>query len=112
MMAQSNRKQVEALSEISNIIVKLSDDLERMESLAEQITPYDPDLGDRILDAYALLTQLNDDVELALERLEPDTEDMEEEDIEPAEAEANETVAEDEEDLGEEQKKGRLKRQK
>jgi hypothetical protein len=113
MMAQSNRKQVEALSEISNIIVKLSDeDLERIESLAEQITPYDPELGDRILDAYALLTQLNDDVELALERLEPDTEDMEEEDIEAAEAEANETDAEDEEDLGEEQEKGRLKRQK
>jgi hypothetical protein len=111
MMAQSNRKQVEALSEISNIIVKLSDeDLERMESLAEQITPYDPELGDRILDAYALLTQLN--VELALERLEPDTEDMEEEDIEAVKAEANETDAKVGEDSGEEQEKGRLKRQK
>ena len=112
-MAQSNEQQVEVLSEISDIIVQISDeDLERMESLAEQITPYDPELGDRILDAYALLTQLNDDVELALERLEPDTEDMEEEDIEAVKAEANETDAKDEEDSGEEQEKGRLKRQK
>ena len=114
MMAQSNRKQVEALSEVSDIIVKLSDeDLERLESLAEQITPFDPELGDRILDASSLLTQLNDDVELALERLEPDTEDMEEEeDVEAAEGEANETDMEDEEDAGKEQGKARSKRKK
>ena len=114
MMAQSNRKQVEALSEISDIIVKLSDeDLERMESLAEQIRPFDPELGDRILDASTLLTQLNDDVESALERLEPDTEDMEEEEgIEIAEIEAHEPDAEDEEDAGEEQRKARPKRRK
>jgi hypothetical protein len=114
MMAPSNRKQVEALSEISDIIVKLSDeDLERLESLAEQITPFDPELGDRILDASTLLTQLNDDVELALERLEPDTEDMEEEeDMEAAEAEAQATDMEDEEDAGEEQGKARSKRKK
>jgi hypothetical protein len=37
---------------------------------------------------------------------------MEEEDIEAAKAEANETDAKDEEDSGEEQEKGRLKRQK
>jgi hypothetical protein len=114
MMAQSNRKQVEALSEISDIIVKLSDeDLERLESLAEQITPFDPELGDRILDASTLLTQLNDDVELALERLEPDTEDMaEEEAMEAAEAEAHATDMEGEEDAGEEQGKARSKRKK
>jgi hypothetical protein len=93
MMASSNRKQVEVLSEISDIIVKLSDeDLERMESLAEQITSFDPELGDRILDAYALLTQLNNDVETALERTQPDTEDQE--------------------DAGKEQGKSRRKRQK
>lgn len=112
-MARSNRKQVEALSEISDIIVKLSDeDLARMESLAEQITPFEPELGDRILDAYTLLTQLSDDVELALERLEPDTEDTEEEDIEVAKAEANETDLEEEDQAGEEQGKGRSKRRK
>ena len=113
MMAQSNRKQVEALSEISDIIVKLSDeDLERMESLAEQITPFDPELGDHILDAYTLLTQLNDEVELALERLEPDTEDEDMEEEEDAVAEANGTDAEDEEDAGKEQGKTRPKRKK
>ena len=114
MMAQSTRKQVEALSELGDIIVKLSDeDLERMESLAEQIRPFDPELGDRILEASTLLTQLNDDVELALERLEPDTEDMEEEeDMEAAEAEAHATDMEDEEDAGEEQGKARSKRKK
>jgi hypothetical protein len=114
MMASSNRKQVEVLSEISDIIVKLSDeDLERMESLAEQITSFDPELGDRILDAYALLTQLNNDVETALERTQPDTEDMdEEEDIEIAEIEAHETDTEDQEDAGKEQGKSRRKRQK
>jgi hypothetical protein len=95
-MTPSSRKQVEALSEVSDIIVKLSDeDLERMESLAEQITSFDPELGDRILDAYLLLSQLNDDVESALERLEPDPEDMEEEDIEIVEVEAHEADAED-----------------
>jgi hypothetical protein len=48
MMAPSNRNRVEALAEISDITVKLSDeDLERMESLAEQITSFDPELGDR-----------------------------------------------------------------
>lgn len=114
MLASSNRKQVEVLSEISHIIVKLSDgDLERMESVAEQITSFDPELGDRILDAYALLTQLNDDVETSLERMEPDTEDMEEEeDIEIAETEAHETDAEDQEDTTKEQGKSRRKRQK
>jgi hypothetical protein len=113
-MASSNRKQMEVLSEISDLIVKLSDeDLERMESLAEQITSFDPELGDRILDAYALLTQLNDDVETALERMEPDTEDMEgEEDFEIAEVEAHETDAEDQEDAGKEQGKSRRNRQK
>jgi hypothetical protein len=50
-MAPSNRKQVEGRSETSVIIVKLSDeDLERMELLAEQITAFDPELGDCILD--------------------------------------------------------------
>jgi hypothetical protein len=112
-MASSNRKQMEVLSEISDLIVKLSDgDLERMESLAEQITPYDPALGDRILDAYALLTQLNDDVETALERMEPDPEDIEEEVIEIADIEAHETDAEDQEEAGKEQGKIRRKRQK
>jgi hypothetical protein len=114
MMAQSNRKQVESLSAISDIIVKLSDeDLERMESLAEQITPLDPELGDRLLDASTLLTQLHDDVESALERLEPETEDMEEEEgIEIADIEAHETDAEGEEDAGEGQRKARPKRRK
>jgi hypothetical protein len=114
MMASSNQKQVEVLSEISDIMVKLSDeDLERMESLGEQVTSFDPELGDRILDAYTLLTQLNDDVETALERMEPRTEDMEEEEhMEIAEIEAHETDAEDQEDAGQEQGKIRRKRQK
>jgi hypothetical protein len=113
-MAPSNRRQVEALSEISDIIVKLSDeDLERMESLAEQITSFDPELGDRLLDAYALLIQLNDDVESALERLEPDTEDMEEErDLAIVEIEADKADTEDREHTGREQGKGRPKQQK
>jgi hypothetical protein len=113
-MASLNRKQVEVLSEISDIMVKLSDeDLERMESLAEQVASFDPELGDRILDAYALLTQLNNDMETALERMEPDIEDIEEEgDIEIAEIEAHETDAEDQEDAGQEQGKSRRKRQK
>jgi hypothetical protein len=110
MMAPSNRNQVEALSEISDIIVKLSDeDLERMESLAEQITSFDPELGDRILDAYVLLSRLNDDLESALERLELDPEDMEEEDIEIIEVEAHVGDAEDQEGAGRKQGKGRPK---
>jgi hypothetical protein len=49
MMAPSNRNRVEALAEISDIPVKLSDeDLERMESLAQQITSLNPELGDCI----------------------------------------------------------------
>jgi len=114
MMAPSKRKQVEALSEIGDIIVKLSDDdLERMESLAEQITPFAPELGDRILEATTLLTQLHDDVESALERLEPDTEDTEEEEgIAIAEIGAHEPDAEGEEHAGEERRKARPKRQK
>jgi hypothetical protein len=114
MLASSNRKQVEVLSEISHIIVKLSDgDLERMESVAEQITSFDPELGGRILDAYALLTHLNDDVETALERIEPDTKDIEDKEaIGIAEIEAHETDAEDQEEAGKEQGKIRRKRQK
>jgi hypothetical protein len=70
-------------------------------------------MNEAFLDASTLLTQLNDDVELALERLEPDTEDMEEEeDMEAAEAEANATDMEDEEDAGEEQGKARSKRKR
>jgi hypothetical protein len=113
-MALSHRKQVEALSEISDIVVKISEeDLERMESLAEQITPFEPELGDRILEAYALLSQLNEEVEAALERLEPDTEDMEEEeDLEAAAANASETDAEDAEEMGDEQRKAPRKRTK
>jgi hypothetical protein len=113
-MALSHRKQVEALSEISDIVVKISEeDLERMESLAEQITPFEPELGDRILEAYALLSQLNEEVEAALERLEPDTEDMEEEeDLDAAAANASETDAEDAEEMGDEQRKAPRKRTK
>lgn len=112
-MAQSHQSQVEALSEISDIIVQISDeDLIRMESLAEEITGFNQDLGSRILDACSLLTQLYDDVESALERLEPETEDEIEgdEDLEVAEAEANEM--EDAEDEGEEKRKSRSKRKK
>jgi hypothetical protein len=114
MMTSSRRKQVEALSEISDIVVKISEeDLERMESLAERITPFDPELGDRILEAYTLLSQLNDEMESALERLEPDTEDLEEEeDIDAAAADASETDAEDAEEAGEEQRQARRKRTK
>jgi hypothetical protein len=112
MMAPSNRNRVEALAEISDITVKLSDeDLERMESLAEQITSFDPELGDRILDAYVLLSRLNDDLESALERLEPDPEDMEEKDVEIIEIEAHEGHAEDQEGEGRKQGKGRPNRQ-
>jgi hypothetical protein len=118
VMAKSNQNQVEALSEISDIIVQISDeDLERMESLAEQITRFNQELGSRILEACSLLTLLNDDVELALERLEPDTEDEveedeEDEDLEAAEAEADEDEmdTEDEEDEEEEKGRGRSKR--
>jgi hypothetical protein len=114
-MAQSHQSQVEALSEISDIIVQISDeDLIRMESLAEEITGFNQDLGSRILDACSLLTQLYDDVESALEHLEPETEDEIEgdEDLEVAEAEANETEMEDAEDEGEEKRKSRSKRKK
>jgi hypothetical protein len=63
--------------------------------------------------SYTLLTQLNDDVETALERMEPGTEDRaEEEHMEIAEIEAHETDAEDQEDAGQEQGKIRRKRQK
>jgi hypothetical protein len=117
-MAKSNQNQVEALSEISDIIVQISDeDLERMELLAEQITTFNHELGSRILEACSLLTQLNDDVELALERLEPDIEDEieedeEDEDLEAAEAELDEDEIdiEDEEDEEEERGRGRSKR--
>jgi hypothetical protein len=114
MMAPSNPNQVEALSEIGDIIVQISDgDLERMEALAQHITQFDRELGDRILAAHALLIQLNDEVESALERLEPDTEDMEEDEtMEAAEAEANETDAEDEEEAGEKKREPRSKRKK
>jgi len=54
-----------------------------------------------------------DDVELVLERLEPDPEDMaEEEDMEAAQAEAYATDMEDEEDAGEEPGKARSTRKK
>jgi hypothetical protein len=117
MMAQSNQKQVEALSEISDIIVQISDeDLARMESLGEHIARFDRELGSRILDACSLLIQLNDDVEAALERLEPDVdediEDIEDEDLEAAEAATDQTDAEDEEDERQEQGKARSKRKK
>jgi hypothetical protein len=114
MMAPSNRQQVEALSGIGDIIVQISDaDLERMESLAQRITQFDRELGERILAAQALLIQLNDEVESALERLESDREDTEEDEtMEAAEAEANETDAEDEEDTGEKRGKPRSNRNK
>jgi hypothetical protein len=70
-------------------------------------------MSEAFLDASTLLTQLNDDVEWALERLEPATEDMEEEeDMEAAEAEANAMDMEDEEDAGEEPGKARSKRKR
>jgi|Tabmets5t2r1_1033131.scaffolds.fasta_scaffold212190_1 hypothetical protein len=114
MMAPSNQRQVEVLSEISDIIVKLSnEDLEPMGSLAEQITSSDPELGDRLLEAYALLIQLNDDVKSALEPLEPDTEDMEEErDVAIVEIEVDEADTEDRQHTGREQGKGCPKQQK
>jgi hypothetical protein len=114
-MASSDRKQVEALSAISDIIVQISDeDLERMESLAQQITQFDRELGERILDAYTLLIQLNDDVESALERLESDREEMEEGDLDEAETDVDEMAAEgeDEEDSGEGSRSARSKRKK
>jgi len=77
-VAQSNRKQVEALSEISDIIVQISDDdLERMELLAQQVTRFDREVGSRILEVHALLIQLDEDVETALERLDPGIEEDE-----------------------------------
>jgi phosphopantothenoylcysteine synthetase/decarboxylase len=121
VMAKSNQNQVEALSEISDIIVQISEeDLERLELLAEQITRFNQELGRRILEACSLLTQLNDDVELALERLEPDTEDEVEEDdeddeaLEAADAEMDEDEVdmEDEEDEEEERGKGRSRRRR
>jgi len=114
-MAQSRQSQVEALSEISDILVQISDeDLTRMESLAEDITRFNQDLGSRILDACSLMAQLYDDVESVLERLEPDTEDAieEDEDLEAAEAEVNETETEDEDDEGEGRGRSPSKRQK
>jgi len=99
MMAHSNQKQVEALSEIGDIIVQICDeDLEHMVSLAEHIMRLNRELGNSILDACSLLTQLNDDVESSLERLEPDIEDIEDEDLEAAEAATNEMDTEDEEE--------------
>jgi hypothetical protein len=128
IVAQSNQKQVEALSEVGDIIVQISDeDLVRMESLAQQIARFDRQLGDRITEAATLLAQLNDDVETVLERLEPDVEEDEEidveeeeiediaedEDLEDAEAEAIEADAEDEaDDEGKGRGKGRAKHKK
>ena len=113
-MAQSHRQQVQALTEIGDIIVQISDeDLERMALLAQQITKFDRELGDRILAAHGLLTQLNDEVESALERLEPDPDEVEvDEGMEVAEAEASEPEAEDEEDTVEQKRKPRSKRKK
>jgi hypothetical protein len=114
-MAQSNQQQVEALSEVSDIIVQISDeDLERMEFLGEQIRQFDQALGNRILEACSLLIQLNDEVESALERLEPDVdeEEIEAEDSEAAEAELDEADIEDEEDEGDERGRPRSKRRK
>jgi hypothetical protein len=128
IVAQSHQQQVEALSEVGDIIVQISDeDLVRMESLAQQIARFDRQLGARLTEASTLLTQLNDDVETALERLEPDGEEEEEdeeiaveeeeiediaedEDLEDAEAEATEADAEDEADEGKGRGKGRSNR--
>lgn len=110
-MAQSNKKQVEALSEISDIIVQISEeDLERLESLAEQITRFNRDLGNRILDTCSILTELNDEVESVLDHMELDREDEdvgEDEDVEVAEMDE-----EDKEDEDEEKGRKRSKRKK
>jgi hypothetical protein len=120
-MAQSNQKQVEALSEVSDIIVQISDeDLERLESLARQIARFDGQLGDRVLEAHALLIQLHEDVEAALECLEPDIDEEidedeeieDDEDLEATEIEVDDTDAEDEEDEDEERGRTRSKRKK
>jgi hypothetical protein len=108
----SNRKQLEALSAISDIVVQISDeDLARLESLAQQITQFDRELGDHMLEAHTPLTQLHDDVEVALERLEPQSEDLEEEeDIEAAEAEVNETQIGDQGGKSPQKRRSRSKR--
>jgi hypothetical protein len=115
IMAQSNQKQVEALSEISDIIAQIPyEDLERMELLAQEISTFDRGIGGDILEAHNLLIQLNDAIESALERLEPDIEE-DEEDIEEDEDEEDidETMVEsdDLDDEDEEQDdQGRSKR--
>jgi hypothetical protein len=97
LVAQSNRRQGEALSEISDIIAQISDeDLERMESLAHYITRFDREAGKSILDLKSLLIRLDDDVEAALERLEPDLE----EDIEDEEDDG-EDVEDDDDEIAE-----------
>jgi hypothetical protein len=115
---QSNQKRVEALSEISDIIVQISDeDLEHMESLARQIMRFDRQLGDRILETHALLIQLHDDVESALESLEPEIEEDIEEDeeieddeaLEIAEAELDEMDEEEDEEEDEDEERGRTR---
>jgi hypothetical protein len=117
IMAQSNQKQVEALSEISDIITQIPyEDLERMELLATEISGFNREIGDNILEAHNLLIQLNDAIESALERLEPDIEE-DEEDMEEDEDEEdfNEITAEsdDVDDEDEEQNdRGRSRRKR
>jgi len=115
IMAQSNQKQVEALSEISDIVAQIPyEDLERMELLATEISRFNREIGDNILEAHNLLIQLNDAVESALERLEPDIEE-DEEDMEEDEEDINEITAEsdDFDDEDEEQNdRGRPRRKR
>jgi hypothetical protein len=117
VVALSDQKRVEVLTEISDIIVQISDeDLEHMESLAQHVMQFDRQLGDRLLEAHALLIQLHDDVETALERLEPDIEEEIEEDeeiedeaLEVTEAELDEIDEEDEEEEDEDEGRGRTR---
>jgi hypothetical protein len=85
-MAQPNQKRIEALSEISDIILQIPDeDLERMELLAQQIFSFDREISENILEVHNLLIQLNDAIESALDELEPDIDEDEEYEVEDEE---------------------------
>ena len=109
-MAQSNQKQLEALSEISDIIAQIPyEDLERMELLAQEISTFDREIGGNILEAHNLLIQLNDAIESALERLEPDLEE-DEEDIEEDEDMVESDDLDDEDEEQDDRGRSRRKR--
>ena len=95
MTAQSRQKLLDALSETQEIIAQISDDdLDRMESLAEEITQVDEEMGGRIAGLHALLVFVREAVLSTLEDLQPAT--VEEEDVKATKAETKHEEGADE----------------